>query len=79
MQDLISSILSILGVKEGDVGEDDDLTQLGIDSMQVVEVRATLQKSLGRAIPLDEVRIGSHAVESFILPWLKKAIKRYLL
>jgi hypothetical protein len=31
------------------------LSKMGIDSMQVVEVRATVQRALGRPFPLEEV------------------------
>lgn len=62
VQDLVSAVLAVLGVNEQDIGENDDLSQLGIDSMQVVEVRSTLQRALGRPFPLDEVRKDLHSV-----------------
>jgi acyl carrier protein len=55
MQDLVGAILGIMGLNEANIGENDDLSQMGIDSMQVVEVRSTLQRALGRPFPLDEV------------------------
>lgn len=51
----MGAILGIMGLSEANVGENDDLSQMGIDSMQVVEVRSTLQRALGRPFPLEEV------------------------
>lgn len=57
----MSAVLAVLGFNEQDVGESENFGQLGIDSMQVVEVRTNLQRALGRPFPLDEVR---HVVPS---------------
>ncbi len=54
-QDLVSAVLAVMGVSEKNIGENGSLSQLGIDSMQVVEVRAILQRELGRPFPLDQV------------------------
>eukprot|EP00884_Botryococcus_braunii_P007439 jgi/Botrbrau1/16697/Bobra.0213s0002.1 len=54
-EDLVSAVLAVMGVTEQNIGENGSLSQLGIDSMQVVEVRAILQRELGRPFPLDQV------------------------
>jgi acyl carrier protein len=51
----VTAVLDIMGLKEENIGENDDLSKMGIDSMQVVEVRATVQRALGRPFPLEEV------------------------
>lgn len=48
--------MELLGIDPNSIGEDDNLAGMGIDSMQVVEVRARIQRALGRPIPLEEVR-----------------------
>lgn len=47
--------MDLLGIDPNSIGEDDNLAGMGIDSMQVVEVRARIQRALGRPIPLEEV------------------------
>ena len=49
-----------MGLKAEAVGENDNLAALGIDSMQLMEVRAVMQKKLCRPIPLE--MIGSLTV-----------------
>ncbi len=49
-----------MGLKADAVGENDNLAALGIDSMQLMEVRAVMQKKLCRPIPLE--MIGSLTV-----------------
>lgn len=61
-QDLVRAVMDIMGLDPCRVGEGDALSQLGIDSMQVVEVRSCLQRALARTFPLDEVNPFSHAV-----------------
>ena len=51
--------MDLLGIDPNSIGEDDNLAGMGIDSMQVVEVRARIQRALGRPIPLEEVRPGA--------------------
>ena len=48
-------VMDLLGIDPNAIGEDDNLAGMGIDSMQVVEVRARIQRALGRPIPLEEV------------------------
>jgi len=50
-------VMDLLGIDPNSIGEDDNLAGMGIDSMQVVEVRARIQRALGRPIPLEEVRL----------------------
>lgn len=53
---LVEMVMDLLGIDPNAIGEDDNLAGMGIDSMQVVEVRARIQRALGRPIPLEEVR-----------------------
>ena len=53
---LVEMVMELLGIDPNSIGEDDNLAGMGIDSMQVVEVRARIQRALGRPIPLEEVR-----------------------
>ncbi len=48
-------VMDLLGIEPNSIGEEDNLAGMGIDSMQVVEVRARIQRALGRPIPLEEV------------------------
>ena len=48
--------MDLLGIDPATIGENDNLSGMGIDSMQVVEVRARLQRALGRPFPLEEAR-----------------------
>eukprot|EP00884_Botryococcus_braunii_P007683 jgi/Botrbrau1/16916/Bobra.0306s0002.1 len=54
-QDLVGAVLGILGIDLDNVKEDEDFTELGLDSMQVIEVRHVLQCALGRPVPIEEV------------------------
>ena len=38
MQGLLEAVLGVMGVRESDVTDTDTLSNLGIDSMQLVEV-----------------------------------------
>ncbi len=60
LQDLVEAVLNLMGLKADAVGENDNLAALGIDSMQLMEVRAVMQKKLCRPIPLE--MIGSLTV-----------------
>ena len=53
---LVAAVLGMLGLEEKDVGEGETLESLGMDSMQVAEIRARLQRALGRPMPLEEAR-----------------------
>jgi acyl carrier protein len=54
---LVEQVMDLLGIKEGEIGENENLSGMGIDSMQVVEVRARIQRALGRPFPLEEVML----------------------
>ncbi len=54
---LVDMVMDLLGIDPNSIGEDDNLAGMGIDSMQVVEVRARIQRALGRPIPLEEVSL----------------------
>ena len=56
---LVAAVLGMLGLEEKDVADGDTLESLGMDSMQVAEIRARLQRALGRPIPLEEVCAGA--------------------
>ncbi len=49
-------MLELMGLKEGEVGEHDSLAQLGLDSLQLVEIRSKVQTAVGRPLPLEQVR-----------------------
>ena len=51
---LVAAVLGMLGLEEKDVADGDTLESLGMDSMQVAEIRARLQRALGRPMPLEE-------------------------
>ncbi len=53
---LVEAVLGMLGLEEKDVTDGDTLESLGMDSMQVAEIRSRLQRALGRPIPLEEAR-----------------------
>ncbi len=55
--------MDLLGIDPASIGEDDNLAGMGIDSMQVVEVRARIQRALGRPIPLEEVSVDSESCD----------------
>ncbi|EIE19942.1 hypothetical protein COCSUDRAFT_58179 [Coccomyxa subellipsoidea C-169] len=39
---LVASVLGLMGLKEGEVGENDSLADLGLDSLQLVEIRSKI-------------------------------------
>ncbi|EIE19938.1 hypothetical protein COCSUDRAFT_44339 [Coccomyxa subellipsoidea C-169] len=41
---LVASVLGLMGLKEGEVGENDSLADLGLDSLQLVEIRSKYQE-----------------------------------
>ena len=61
---LVEMVMDLLGIDPASIGEDDNLAGMGIDSMQVVEVRARIQRALGRPIPLEEVSLGTESCNS---------------
>jgi acyl carrier protein len=61
---LVEMVMDLLGIDPASIGEDDNLAGMGIDSMQVVEVRARIQRALGRPIPLEEVSFGTESCNS---------------
>ncbi|KAK9803549.1 hypothetical protein WJX73_007935 [Symbiochloris irregularis] len=56
IQDLLGSILTVMGLSASAVADSDTLSRLGIDSMQMVEVRSKLQRALGRSVALEDVQ-----------------------
>ena len=55
---LVDAVLALLGLEASAVADTDTMESLGMDSMQVAEVRARLQRALGRTVPLEEVLLG---------------------
>lgn len=53
-QGLVASVLELMGLKEGEVGENDSLADLGLDSLQLVEIRSKVQTAIGRPLPLEQ-------------------------
>ena len=62
---LVEMVMDLLGIDPNSIGEDDNLAGMGIDSMQVVEVRARIQRALGRPIPLEEVSFDTEPCSSY--------------
>ena len=44
-----------MGLKEGEIGENDSLAEMGLDSLQLVEIRSKVQSAIGRPLPLEQV------------------------
>ncbi len=53
---LVSSVLRILGRQEDQVHEQDTLADCGIDSLQIVEVQATLHRHTGQTINFSDIQ-----------------------
>ena len=64
---LVEAVLAMLGLEEKNVSETDTLESLGMDSMQVAEIRARLQRALGRPIPLEEARLAPRSPSPTLL------------
>ena len=47
-------MLELMGLKEEEVGENDSLADLGLDSLQLVEIRSKVQTAIGRPLPLEQ-------------------------
>ena len=54
---LVEAVLGLLGLEDKDVSNSDTLEGLGVDSMQLAEIRARLQRALCRPVPIEEVRL----------------------
>lgn len=67
---LVEMVMDLLGIDPASIGEDDNLAGMGIDSMQVVEVRARIQRALGRPIPLEEVSVDIESRDSYGNMWM---------
>lgn len=65
MQDLVSVVLDIMGLKGEVVGENDTLMNLGVDSMQSIEVIAAVHQALGR--PFSFMEVGTFKSELLLL------------
>ena len=55
----MEAVLGLLGLEDKDVSNSDTLLGLGVDSMQLAEIRARLQRALCRPVPMEEVRACS--------------------
>ena len=44
-----------MGLEEAGIGKKDTLAALGMDSLQMVEIRAKVQHAIGRPVPLEKV------------------------
>ena len=55
---LLAAVLAILGMDEKNIKEDQSLEGMGMDSMQVLEIRTRLQRATGHPIPLEEVTLS---------------------
>ena len=54
-QGLVATVLELMGLKEGEIGENDSLAEMGLDSLQLVEIRSKVQSAIGRPLPLEQV------------------------
>ena len=54
----MEAVLGLLGLEDKDVSASDTLLGLGVDSMQLAEIRARLQRALCRPVPMEEVRLN---------------------
>lgn len=63
-------MLELMGLKEGEVGENDSLADLGLDSLQLVEIRSKVQTAIGRPLPLEQARTCSPVLPSLPSPSL---------
>ena len=55
LQGLVASVLNLLGLEEAGIGNKETLAALGMDSLQMVEIRATVQSAIGRPLPIEKV------------------------
>ena len=55
----MQAVLGLLGLEDKDVANSDTLEGLGVDSMQLAEIRTRLQRALCRPVPIEEVRACS--------------------
>ena len=51
----MATVLELMGLKEGEIGENDSLAEMGLDSLQLVEIRSKVQSAIGRPLPLEQV------------------------
>ena len=63
-------MLELMGLKEGEVGENDSLADLGLDSLQLVEIRSKVQTAIGRPLPLEQASTCSPVLPSLPSPSL---------
>ena len=59
-QGLVASVLNLLGLEEAGTGNKETLAALGMDSLQMVEIRATVQSAIGRPLPIEKVYTRPH-------------------
>ena len=65
----MEAVLGLLGLEDKDVSNSDTLEGLGVDSMQLAEIRARLQRALCRPVPIEEVRACSgHPTRRWLAP-----------
>lgn len=77
LQGLVASVLELMGLKEGEVGENDSLADLGLDSLQLVEIRSKVQTAIGRPLPLEQARPSTACPDA--LPLCALAPVRFLM
>ena len=71
---LIREIASILDMQPSDIGADQPLTSLGVDSLMAVELRNWAETQLGVVVPIVEFLKGPSAHE--IAEWIHREILR---
>ena len=55
----MATVLELMGLKEGEIGESDSLAEMGLDSLQLVEIRSKVQSAIGRPLPLEQVHYSA--------------------
>ena len=61
VQGLVESVLELMGLQEQGMGEKSTLADVGMDSLQMVEIRTKISTAIGRPLPLEQVSVSSPA------------------
>ena len=61
MQGLVETVLELMGVQEAGLGERNTLADMGMDSLQMVEIRTKIATAIGRPMPLEQARCAALA------------------
>ena len=53
----METVLELMGVQEAGMGERSTLADMGMDSLQMVEIRTKITAAIGRPMPLEQARL----------------------